>query len=197
MSSPWIIVGLGNPGAEYERTRHNVGYGVVDVLLSRMGANLTRHKSRAFTAEGRLGVTAGGVPGPRVVLARTGTFMNVSGGPVAALCAFYGTPPEQLLVVHDELDLPPHALRLKKGGGEGGHNGLKSISRSLGTREYLRLRVGIGRPPGRQDPADFVLRPFPVAERADLVVTLEEAADAAEDVLMVGLVEAQQRLHSS
>lgn len=197
MAEPWIIVGLGNPGAQYAHTRHNVGYGVADVLAGRIGSRFTRHKTRAFVAEGRLGVTAQGAPGPRVVIAMTGTYMNVSGPVVGALLKFYGVGPENLLVVHDELDLPPQTLRLKMGGGEGGHNGLKSISQTLGTKEYLRLRLGIGRPPGRQDPADYVLRDVPVSERADLCVALEEAADAVEEVLLLGLATAQQHLHTA
>lgn len=197
MTDPWIVVGLGNPGPDYAHNRHNAGQMALDVLAARIGGRFTTHKSRALVCEGRLGVMPGGAPGPRVVLARPGGYMNVSGGPVAALCAFYGTGPERLLVIHDELDLPSESLRLKFGGGEGGHNGLRSISAALGTRDYLRLRVGIGRPPGRQDPADFVLRDFPVAERADLAVTLEEAADAVEDVLTLGLDSAQLRLHTA
>lgn len=197
MTEPWIVVGLGNPGPEYAHHRHNAGSLVLDVLAARLGAGFTSHKSRAHVCEGRLGVLPGGAPGPRVVLARPHTFMNLSGGPVASVCGFYGTGPDKLLVIHDELDLPPEALRLKAGGGEGGHNGLRSISSALGTTDYLRLRVGIGRPPGRQDPADFVLRDFPVAERADLAVTLEEAADAVEDVVTLGREAAQLRLHTA
>src|SRR5690606_29904822 len=119
------------------------------------------------------------------------------GGPVFALAAFFDVPTERLLVVHDELDLPPDTLRLKRGGGEGGHNGLKSVSQAFGAKDYLRLRIGIGRPPGRQDPADYVLRDFPISERPDLAVTLEEAADAVEDVVTLGIEKAQLRLHTA
>lgn len=192
----YLVVGLGNPGPTYAGHRHSVGQMVLDVLARDIPGTFVTHKARAQVLDGRLGTTASGAPGPRVVLAKPTTYMNQSGGPVAALMRFYDVPPERLLVVHDELDLPPGTLRLKRGGGEGGHNGLKSISAVLGTKDYLRLRVGIGRPPGRQDPADFVLRDFAVAERADLAVTLEEAADAVRDVIDKGLVLAQDRLHA-
>jgi PTH1 family peptidyl-tRNA hydrolase len=196
MDTPWLVVGLGNPGPAYAGNRHNVGQMVLDVLAGRMGRAFTGHKARAAVLDGRLGVRAGGAPGPRVILAKPASFMNVSGGPVGALCAFYAITPEQLLVVHDELDLPAATLRLKRGGGEGGHNGLRSVSAALGSRDYVRLRVGIGRPPGRMDPADFVLRDFSSAERDGLGVTLEEAADAVEDVVLLGLEKAQMRLHT-
>lgn len=194
---PWLVVGLGNPGAQYAGNRHNVGQMVLDVLAGRMSGSFTKHKARAQVLDGRVGTGPGGAPGPRAVLAKPGSYMNVSGGPVGALVQFYGIDPDHLLVVHDELDLPADSLRLKKGGGEGGHNGLKSISAALGTKDYLRLRVGIGRPPGRQDPADFVLRDFPAAARDDLAVTLEQAADAVEEVLTLGLEKAQLRLHTT
>ena len=155
-----LIVGLGNPGPEYERTRHNVGQMVADELASRMGVGFTRHRAGAVVATGRLGIG-----GPRVVLAKPTGYMNVSGRPVSALASFYGIGPEDLVVVHDELDIPFDTLRLKRGGGEGGHNGLKSITASLGTKDYARVRVGIGRPPGRMDVADFVLRPFTKPEQ--------------------------------
>lgn len=197
MTGPWLVVGLGNPGPTYAGNRHNVGQMVVDVLAGRMAGSFTSHKARAAVLDGRLGTLPGGAPGPRVVLAKPASFMNVSGGPVGALCAFYGITPERLLVVHDELDLPVETLRLKRGGGEGGHNGLKSVSAAIGSRDYVRLRVGIGRPPGRMDPADFVLRDFGPAERDGIGVTLEEAADAVEDVVLLGLEKAQLRLHTA
>ncbi|WP_139738821.1 aminoacyl-tRNA hydrolase [Actinomyces wuliandei] len=196
MSAPWLVVGLGNPGPRYARNRHNVGRMVVDVLAGRAGARLSSQRARAQVAEVRLGVLPGGAPGPRAVLAQPGTLMNGSGGPVKALADYYGVGADQLLVVHDELDLPAHVLRLKRGGGEGGHNGLRSVSSALGTRDYARLRVGIGRPPGRQDPADYVLGDVPVGERQALAVTLEQAADAVEQVVALGLEAAQQRLHA-
>lgn len=197
MTGPWLVVGLGNPGPTYAGNRHNVGQMVLDVLAGRMAGSFTSHKARAAVLDGRLGTLPGGAPGPRVVLAKPASFMNVSGGPVGALCAFYGITPERLLVVHDELDLPGETLRLKRGGGEGGHNGLKSVSAAIGSRDYVRLRVGIGRPPGRMDPADYVLRDFGPAERAGLGVTLEEAADAVEDLVLLGLEKAQLRLHTA
>ena len=184
MSDPWLVIGLGNPEARYARNRHNVGRMVIDVLVGR--------------AEARLGVMPGGAPGPRVILAEPESYMNLSGGPVRALVDFYRVDPAaRLLVIHDDLDLPAHVLRLKRGGGEGGHNGLRSIGRALGTRDYARLRVGIGRPPGRQDPADFVLSDFPARECGELGVTLEQAADAVEEVVGLGFEAAQQRLHST
>ncbi len=197
MNDTWLVAGLGNPGPKYAGNRHNVGRMVVDVLARRAGSSLTSHKARAHVADARLGVLPGGAPGPRVVLAIPGTYMNLSGEPVGALLRFYDIPPERLLVVHDELDLPPSTLRLKRGGGEGGHNGLRSVSASTGTKDYVRLRVGIGRPPGRMDAADFVLRDFSPAERPELLVTLEEAADAVEQVVTEGLEKAQLRLHTA
>ena len=199
MSEAWLVVGLGNPGTRYARNRHNVGYMVLDVLAERTGSRFSNHKkARARVAEGRLGMMPGGAPGPRVILAEPSVLMNLSGGPVSGLVSYYGIDPtSRLLVIHDELDLPAHELRLKRGGGEGGHNGLRSISRALGARDYARLRVGIGRPPGRQDPADFVLSDVPARERDALAVTLERAADVVEDVVAHGFAEAQQRLHSA
>ena len=198
MSDPWLVIGLGNPEPRYARNRHNVGRMVIDVLVGRAGARLTGHKARARLAEARLGVMPGGAPGPRVILAEPESYMNLSGGPVRALVDFYRVDPAaRLLVIHDDLDLPAHVLRLKRGGGEGGHNGLRSIGRALGTRDYARLRVGIGPPPGRQDPADFVLSDFPARERGELGVTLEQAADAVEEVVGLGFEAAQQRLHSA
>ena len=198
MSEAWLVVGLGNPGTRYARNRHNVGRMVIDVLAGRTGSRLSGHRARAQAAEARLGVLPGGAPGPRVILAEPACYMNLSGGPVKALARFYGIDPTaRLLVIHDELDLPAHQLRLKRGGGEGGHNGLRSISQALGTRDYARLRVGVGRPPGRQDAADFVLSDFPARERDALAVTLEQAADVVEDVVARGFEGAQRRLHSA
>lgn len=196
-TAPWLVVGLGNPGPTYAGNRHNVGQMVLDVLARQIPGSFTAHKARAAVLDGRLGIGPGGAPGPRVVLAKPDSYMNVSGGPVAALVKFYQVPLERLLVVHDELDLPAETLRLKRGGGEGGHNGLKSISQALGSRDYLRLRVGIGRPPGRMDAADYVLRDFSAVERPGLAVTLEEAADAVEDLISDGLEKTQTRLHAA
>jgi len=191
----WLVVGLGNPGPAYAGNRHNVGAMVVDVLGARVGGSFRSHK-RAAVLEGRLGTLPGGAPGPRVVLAKPSSYMNESGGPVAALVQFFKPDVDHLVVVHDELDLPYAELRLKQGGGEGGHNGLRSISKALASKDYVRVRVGVGRPPGRMDPADHVLRDFGAAERRDLGVLLEEAADAVELVLTRGLLEAQQPLHA-
>lgn len=193
----WLVVGLGNPGVRYAANRHNVGAMVIDELASRHGgARLKAHKARASIAEVRLGVLPGGVPGPKAVLAVPSSYMNESGGPVKALMHFFSTDVDHLVVLHDELDIPAGEVRLKKGGGEGGHNGLRSISSALGTKEYLRVRIGIGRPPGRMEAADFVLRDFSVSERKELPFLLGDAADAAEQLLAEGLQAAQQRWHS-
>ena len=186
---PFLVVGLGNPGPAYRGNRHNVGVMVLDLLAERVGGRFAKHKARADVIEGRLGP----LPAPRVVLAEPRSYMNESGGPVAGLCNFYKIPVEQLVVVHDELDLPYGSLRLKRGGGDNGHNGLRSITRSLGSREYLRVRFGIGRPPGRMDPADYVLRDFSAAERKDLDFHLDRAADAVEALVRHGLESAQNR----
>ncbi|WP_276738820.1 aminoacyl-tRNA hydrolase [Actinomyces bouchesdurhonensis] len=193
---PWLVVGLGNPGAQYASTRHNVGHLTLDVLASRGGATLTSHRSRTHTADVRLGVGPGGVPGPRVILARSDSYMNTSGGPISALASFLKVPPERILVIHDDMDLPAHTLRLKVGGGEGGHNGLKSLTQHLGTRDYARLRIGVGRPPGRMDPADYVLAPLPAKERPDWDVTFEQAADVVEDIVTKGFAPTQMVLHT-
>ena len=152
-----MVVGLGNPGAQYANTRHNVGHMLVDLLASNAGVQLSAHRSGTHCADIRLGMFPGGIPGPRVILAISDSYMNTSGGPIGRLAKFMNVAPSRLLVVHDDLDLPEGTLRLKTGGGEGGHNGLKSISQVLGTRDYNRLRIGIGRPPGRMNPADYVL----------------------------------------
>lgn len=186
----WLVVGLGNPGPGYAAHRHNVGYLVVDELCRRMGAKLTRHKTGASVAEGRLEVG-----GPRVALAITGTFMNVSGRVVAALAKFYSLAPERVIVVHDELDLPFDTVRLKQGGGPGGHNGVRDVIAAIGP-DFLRVRIGIGRPPGRQDPAAYVLTPFGKQEREVVPNLVVDAADATEDLIRVGLVAAQQKWHA-
>ena len=186
---PFLVVGLGNPGPAYRGNRHNVGFMVADVLADRIGGRFGKHKARADVVEGRLGPP----PAPRVVLAEPRSYMNESGGPVAGLCGFYKIPLERLVVVHDELDLPYGWLRLKRGGGDNGHNGLRSITRSLGDRDYLRVRFGIGRPPGRMDPADYVLRDFTATERKDLDYHVDRAADAVEALLRDGLESAQNR----
>lgn len=194
-TGPWIVVGLGNPGPGYAGNRHNVGAKVIQELARRCGTALRAHKSRTSAAQVRLGGVPG-APGESAVLAVPTSYMNVSGGPVKALLTFYSASPSRLVVLHDELDLDPGVVRLKFGGGEGGHNGLKSISASLGTRDYHRVRVGIGRPPGRMDPADFVLRDFSARERVDLPLTIDDAADALELLVTRGLLDAQQQVHS-
>ncbi len=186
---PGLVVGLGNPGPAYAAHRHNVGFQVVELLAERMRGRFKAHKTRAQVVEGRLG-------GRRVVLAKPSTYMNLSGSAVAGLRRYYGVPAEHIVVVHDELDLPFGAIRLKFGGGDNGHNGLRSISTSLGTRDYLRVRFGIGRPPGRQDPADFVLREFASAERPDVAVLVDRAADAVESLLTRGLETSQNVFHA-
>ncbi|MDN5930608.1 MAG: aminoacyl-tRNA hydrolase [Pseudonocardia sp.] len=190
MPGPALVVGLGNPGPEYAETRHNVGFRVVDLLATRAGGGrFSKHRSNADVLEGRLA-------GRRVVLAKPRTYMNVSGGPVANLAKYFAVPVEDIVVVHDELDLGFGVVRLKRGGGEGGHNGLRSITSSIGTREYLRVRFGIGRPPGRQDPADYVLKRFSGAEAKELEFAVDLAADAAEALLLDGLEPAQNRFHA-
>lgn len=190
MSDAWLIVGLGNPGPQYESTRHNVGQLALDVLADRIGARFASHRTNSRVAEGFL---APG--GPKLILAKSNGYMNTSGGPVSALAKYFGIPTERLIVLHDELDLPFDTVKLKRGGGHGGHNGLRDIAKALDTPEFLRVRIGIGRPPGRQDPADYVLRPFGSGERDAVGVLLEDAADAAESLVTEGLTAAQQRFH--
>jgi peptidyl-tRNA hydrolase, PTH1 family len=183
-----LVVGLGNPGPRYAGTRHNVGFLVVDLLAERMGGRFKAHRGRADVVEGRLA----GVP---VVLAKPRSYMNESGGPIVAVSRFYKVPVDRLTIVHDDLDLPFGTLRLKRGGGDGGHNGLRSATTALGSREYARVRFGIGRPPGRQDPADYVLRDFPAAERKELGYLVDRAADAVEALLAEGLESAQNKFN--
>jgi peptidyl-tRNA hydrolase, PTH1 family len=167
----WIIAGLGNPGPEYAGTRHNAGYMVVSLLAGRMGVRFKAHRTPNDIAEGRLA-------GQPVTLAKPRSYMNLSGAPIASLAAYYKTPPERIVVIHDELDLPFPVIRLKLGGGDNGHNGLRSITQALGTRDYYRVRFGIGRPPGRMDAATYVLRDFTAAERAELPLAIDRCADA-------------------
>jgi peptidyl-tRNA hydrolase, PTH1 family len=174
---------LGNPGPRYAGTRHNAGFLVVERLAERMGGRF-RSRGRCDVLEGRL------VDAP-VVLAKPKSYMNESGGPIVAVSRFYKVPVDRLTIVHDDIDLPFGALRLKRGGGDGGHNGLRSATAALGSREYARVRFGIGRPPGRQDPADYVLRDFSAAERKELGYLVDRAADAVEVLLSQGLEAAQ------
>jgi PTH1 family peptidyl-tRNA hydrolase len=194
VSDVWLVVGLGNPGPAYAGHRHNVGYLVADVLAERMGSSFRAHKSgRAEVVEGRLG--APGPDVPRVVLARPRSYMNESGGVVSTLAKFYKVPAERIVAVHDELDIPFGALRIKLGGGDNGHNGLRSVRTSLGTGDFYRVRLGIGRPPGRQDVADFVLSDYSSTERKEVPVLVVEAADAVESLVADGLGPTQQRFN--
>lgn len=189
-SPPILVVGLGNPGPNYARTRHNVGFMVVDLLAGRIGSAFKLHKkSGADVATGRL-------HGRSVVLARPRCYMNESGRQVGPLAKFYSVPPEAMVVIHDDLDLDFGRIRLKQGGGEGGHNGLRSIATVLGTKDFQRVRLGIGRPPGRQDPAAFVLQAFGAREREELPTICEQAADATELLVELGLEPAQNVVHA-
>ena len=197
----WLVVGLGNPGPTYAGHRHNIGYLVTDELADRLDGKWRSHKSgRADVVEGRLpgrgNSQSPGAPGPRVVLARARTYMNESGGPVKALAAFYKVPPDHVIAIHDELDIAFDTMRVKLGGGDNGHNGLKSMRSSLGTGDFYRLRVGIGRPPGRQEVHDFVLSNFSTVERKVVPFVVDTAADAIETLVADGLETAQQRFNS-
>lgn len=193
MTDRWIVVGLGNPGPQYERTRHNVGHMVLDELAARTGGTFSVHKqSRAQIIETRLRPG-----GPRLVLAKPLTYMNLSGGPVASLLKFFGSAAENLIVVHDEVDIDFEAVKLKRGGGEGGHNGLRDISKAIGTKDYLRVRTGVGRPPGRMDTADYVLKPFNTAQAQVLPLLTDKAAAAVERIIDDGLTAAQNAIHGS
>jgi PTH1 family peptidyl-tRNA hydrolase len=190
---PWLVAGLGNPGKEYAGNRHNVGFRVADLLASRVGAKFGRSKrAQAEVAEGRLGFG-----GPRLVLVKPLTYMNLSGAPVVSLAQFFKVPVDNVIAVHDELDVPFGEVRAKRGGGEGGHNGLRSMSKSLSSKEYARVRVGIGRPPGRQDPADYVLSDFSATERKELDFLVDRAADVVEAVILEGVEWAQNKYHGN
>jgi PTH1 family peptidyl-tRNA hydrolase len=190
----WLVVGLGNPGPTYAGNRHNIGYLVTDELARRLGSGWRAHRaSRADVVEGRLG--APGADAPRIVLGRPRSFMNESGGPVKALATFYKVPVERIIAVHDELDIDFGTLRTKLGGGDNGHNGLKSMRSSLGSGDFYRVRAGIGRPPGRQSPADFVLSNYSTAERKELPFQVDSAADAVESLITDGLELTQQRFN--
>jgi peptidyl-tRNA hydrolase, PTH1 family len=184
----WLIAGLGNPGRQYAGNRHNTGFTVADVLAGRIGARFSHHRSRAEVATGRLA----GLP---AVLVKPMTFMNLSGGPVASVSGFYKIPPGRVVVVYDELDLPFGTIRLKLGGGDNGHNGARSVTAALRTRDYYRVRVGIGRPPGRMEPTDFLLSDFSAVERKEVPMLIERAADAVEVLLHDGLAAAQNQIH--
>lgn len=186
----WLVVGLGNPGPRYAGNRHNVGHMVLDTLARRSGERWKGHKTRTDVAVARIE----GIP---TVLAKPRSYMNVSGGPVVAVSDFFSVPAERLIVVHDDLDVPFGSIKIKRGGGAGGHNGLRSISKSLTHPDYVRVRFGVGRPPGSQDAADFVLRDFSATERKELDVALERTADAVETVLTDGVEKAQNLYHGT
>ncbi|MFX4273559.1 aminoacyl-tRNA hydrolase [Propionibacteriaceae bacterium Y1685] len=196
----WLVVGLGNPGPTYAGHRHNVGHMVVDELARRAGETFSAPRGmRSETVETRLGSAGIGVVAPgaeKVVLCKSRTYMNESGVPVGKLAAFHRIEPSHIVVVHDELDIDFTQLRLKVGGGDNGHNGLRSIRAHLGTGDFARVRFGIGRPPGRQDPADWVLSNFPAAQRTDLEIEVDRAADAVELLINDGLPAAQNRYNS-
>ncbi|MFK4112472.1 aminoacyl-tRNA hydrolase [Streptomyces sp. NPDC002176] len=188
-NAPWLVVGLGNPGPEYAMNRHNVGFMAVDLLAERIGGKFKRSgKAQAQVLEGRIGPV--GPANRRVILAKPMSYMNLSGGPVNALRDFYKVPLSQVVAVHDELDIDYGALRLKLGGGDNGHNGLKSMTKAMGA-DYHRVRFGIGRPPGRMQVADFVLKDFASAERKELGYFVDRAADAVECLVVEGLERAQ------
>ncbi len=191
MADRTLVVGLGNPGDRYAGTRHNAGAMVLAELAHRAGAKLSAHKSRAAVAETRMS------PGsPRLVLAQPLSYMNTSGGPVSSLLKYYDLDVDNLVVIHDEIDLPLGAVKLKRGGGEGGHNGLRDITKALGTKDYVRVRVGVGRPPGRMDTADYVLKRFSGSESKELPLLISEAADAVEMLTEKGLIDTQQYFHA-
>ena len=190
MADPLLVVGLGNPGPRYETTRHNVGFMVADILAARLGTGFKVHKkSGAEVATGRLG-------GRSVVLAKPRVYMNESGRQVGPLANFYSVAPADVIVIHDELDIDFGRIRLKLGGGEGGHNGLRSVASALSSKDFHRVRIGIGRPPGRKDPAAYVLENFSSAERTEVPTILEQAADATELLIRDGLEPAQNTVHA-
>lgn len=187
----WLVAGLGNPGPGYAGNRHNVGAMVLDELANRLGARFGRHRTSTMLAEARL--RAGG---PKLVLVRPLSYMNTSGGPVSSAAAYFSIPAERVIVIHDDLDLPFETIKLKADGGHGGQNGVRDIIKALGTPDFARVRVGIGRPPGRQDAASYVLGDFPSGERARLPFVLGDAADAVELIVEQGLLAAQQKVHA-
>jgi PTH1 family peptidyl-tRNA hydrolase len=189
----WLVVGLGNPGDEYAATRHNVGQMVIDELAKRHNIKFSSHKSRTDVAAYKLGV---GIDAHSIILAKSKSYMNESGGPIKALASFYSVEPANIIVLHDELDIGFAAIRSKIAGGDNGHNGLKSLTSSFGTAEYYRVRLGIGRPMGQQDPADFVLKQFSKEEKKDLGEFLDRGADVVEFLITEGLEKTQTKFNS-
>jgi PTH1 family peptidyl-tRNA hydrolase len=193
--SSWLAVGLGNPGPAFASHRHNIGYRVADELARRMGVRFsTLRGCRAEVAEGRIGPLGGETP--RLVLAKSRTFMNETGWAVTRLLSYYKLEPAQMIAVHDELDIEPGQLRVKFGGGDNGHNGLRSIRKSLGSGDFFRVRIGVGRPPGRQDPADYLLSNFPASAREAVDVEISRAADAVESLVLIGLDKTQSAFNN-
>ena len=190
-NSTWLVVGLGNPGPDYAANRHNVGQMVLDILADRISASFKTHKANASVAEGRLGFG-----GPKVILAKPGTFMNNSGGPVSGLMKFYDVAIQNVIVIHDELDIDAGAVRVKQAGGHAGHNGLRDIIAAADSNDFARVRVGIGRPPGRMDAADFVLKNFSGDERKELPLLLALSADAVEEIVTKGALEAMNAVNA-
>ena len=189
----WLVVGLGNPGDEYAATRHNVGQMVIDHLAKRHNVKLSSHKSRSDIAAYKLGV---GVDAHSIILAKSKSYMNESGGPIKALASFYSVEPAKIIVLHDELDIPYAAIRTKIAGGDNGHNGLKSLTSAFGTPDYFRVRLGIGRPMGQQDPGDFVLKQFSKEEKKDLDEFIDRGADCVEFLIEKGLDLTQSKFNS-
>lgn len=186
----WIVVGLGNPGSRYAGNRHNIGAVVLEETAGDRGVTLKSHKSGCLVAEAV-------EPNARLVLARPTSYMNESGRPVAQLLRFYKEEPQKLIVVHDELDIPFGDIRIKFGGGTAGNNGVKSVAQHLGTKDFVRVRFGISRPPGRRDPADYVLQDFSKAERARVVELVSEAQNAVERIVTVGVERAMNEVNTS
>ena len=189
----WLVVGLGNPGDEYAATRHNVGQMVIDHLARRHNVKLSTHKSRTDIAAYKLGV---GIDAHSIILAKSKSYMNETGGPIKALASFYSVEPSKIIVLHDELDIGYAVIRAKVAGGDNGHNGLKSLTSSFGTAEYFRIRLGIGRPMGQQDPGDFVLKQFSKEEKATLPEFIERGADCVEFLIEKGLDLTQSKFNS-
>ena len=189
----WLVVGLGNPGDQYAATRHNIGQMVIDELAKRHSVKLSSHKSRTEIAAYKLGV---GVDAHSIILGKSKSYMNETGGPIKALANFYSVEPNNVIALHDELDIPFAAIRTKIAGGDNGHNGLKSMTSAFGTAEYYRIRLGIGRPMGEQDPADFVLKAFSKVEQKDLGEFISRSADAVESLINNGLELTQQNFNS-
>ena len=189
----WLVVGLGNPGEKYAATRHNIGQMVIDELARRHSVKFSSHKSRTDIAAFKLGV---GIDAHSVIIGKSKSYMNETGGPVKALANFYSVEPENIIALHDELDIPFAAIRTKLAGGDNGHNGLKSMTSSFGTPNYYRIRLGIGRPMGQQDPADFVLKAFSKVEQKDLAEFIDRGADVVESLISKGLEATQSAFNS-